>query len=205
MPDDFDVDAFLDGYERRVERVTVCARGDLLAEHSSLEAQLAEAGRGDDPDAAKHLAQRIAEIEEQIRASEREFTFQAISHEGWYRLLVEHPPTDEERAKRPEVVGGEDFQIAATAACSVSPKLTQEQVGRMRTILRPDDFDRLWMAVVRCNEGATVAPKSGLATAVRDLYAKLPTTSEPTASRGRRSSAGSAGRSRRTSTTKKAG
>lgn len=205
MADDFDVDAFLDGYKPTVVSVQICQRNDLHAEHARLEAELAEASRGDDMEAPKRIAQQIVETQTQIAEATKTFTFQSIPRDQWYELIVKNPPSDEEAQETPGAVVGKQFQDRAIAACSVSPKLTEAQAKRMRQ-MRPADFDRVWVAVSQaCETEVVAAPKSGLATAVLALYEKSSTTSGRKASRGRRSPAGAARASQPTSTTKKAG
>lgn len=202
MPD-FDVDEWLDDYQPRSETVQVCQRADLLADHTRLEAELGRVSETGDVDAAKTLTDRIRDLEARIEASQREFSFTSLGREDWYNLIAAHPPSDEER-KRNQIVS-DDFGLHAIAACSTEPKLTVDQVRKMRAKLRPDDYDRIWLAVQVVNEGEVVAPKSGLATVVAGLFEKSSTTSARKGSRGGGSSATANGRSRRTTTTKRAG
>lgn len=211
MSDDgFDVDAFLDGYRPRVEPVELVQRGDLVSEHARLEGELAEAagsGSSDDDghvERSQELAERIVALEAEIEASKATFTFSSCSHEAWYRLMAEHPPSNEERAAQPQAAVGTEFQIHALAECSRSPKLTVAQARRMRD-MRPDDFDRCWLAVVQANEGQVVVPKSAMATAVRGLLERSSTNRKARRSRGRSSPAANGKASRSTSTTKTAG
>jgi hypothetical protein len=205
VADVFDVDAFLDGYKRRVETATISQRADLLAEHARLEADLARKGAGEDVDGFEKTLESLEAVEAQMEGSLQVFSFEACGHEDWYGLLVAHPPSEAETVAMPNSLAGKDFQVHAIAECSKSPKLTVKQVRRMQREWRPDDFDRLWLAVVTANEGAVELPKSGLATAARALYDKRSTNRKARRSPGRRGSAGNAGQSPNTSTTTKAG
>lgn len=209
MTDDFDVDAFLDGYQQRQETVEIQQRGDLVAEHARLEAELARLGETGSSDDDGHLDQvqqvldRIGETERLLEEGKRSFTVQAISRQAWYDLLADHPPSEKERQRHPQASAGVDFQVHALAACSVSPKLTIEQARRLLDT-RADDFDRLWMAVVQANEGGVVVPKSGLASAARGIFEQRSTNRKARRSRGASGPAANGKASRNTTTTKKA-
>jgi hypothetical protein len=207
--DGWDLDEFLDGYQRRRKTVTLYGRGDLVDEHARLEAELVQVGStadvdDGDADRVRDILDRIKTAEAELAASGREFTVEACSHDEWYRLMVDHPPSEAERKSNPNTAVGAVFQAHAVARCVVTPKVTITQAKRMRAEMRPDDFDRLWMAVIECVEGGVEVPKSGLATAVAKLFDSSSTPPGNRASRRRSSSAGAAARSKSTRTTKKA-
>lgn len=202
---DFDIDEFVAGYERRVERVRICMRAGLLAEHARLEQELLDA-RQADGDNLHELAAQISELEDEIRAAEREFTFGALSSEAWQDLLRAHPPTkDQLESDRGLDHNPLTFPPAAVAASSVEPVLTVEAAKKLRSTLQFSDWQKLWGATLAANLEVSAAPKSVLATAVLRLSGDSSTSSSRGGSRGRRSSGGSGGRSRPTSTTKRAG
>lgn len=201
----WDVDAFLDGYKPRTATVTIYQRGDLVAEHARLETELAQSAADGDPDRTREVLARIKAAAADLEGSGREFHVEACSHDEWYQLMVDHPPDDAERQARPNSAVGADFQAHALARCVRSPKVSVAQARRMRADMRPDDFDRVWLAVIECVEGAVEVPKSGLATAVASLFDASSTPRGNRASRRRSSSAAKGGRSSSTSTTRKAG
>lgn len=203
----FDVDAWLDGYQPATETVTIYQRADLRARYTVLEAALAQVGTQPDDTMetrARELLAEIGQVSSEMEASAKSFTVRGCGYERWVELMVAHPPTDEEREQRPNEPVGEAFQAHATASCVVEPELTPDQVRKLRTKLRLEDFDRLWRAVVATSEGPVEVGKSGLATAVENLLAQSSTPPPNRAQRRARSSAAGGGRSRRTTTTKKA-
>jgi len=202
---DWDIDAFLDGYKPRTKTVTIYQRGDLVDEHARLESNLAASATGGDPDQAREILARIKAITAELEGSGRTFHVEACSHDEWYQLLVAHPATDDERKAMPNSAVGAEFQAHAMALCVRRPKVSVAQAKRMRAGMRPDDFDRLWLAVIDCVEGQVEVPKSGLATAVASLFDASSTPPANRAARRRSSSAAKGARSRSTSTTKKAG
>lgn len=208
--DPFDVDAFLDGYRAPVETVVIYQRADLLGEHTRLETEMAEvieAGESDDDghlERVRELSERMEAVKAELEASARDFAFTSISHEDWYGLMGEHPPTDDERRTTPNAAVGAEFQIRTLAACSRDPKLTVAQARKMRK-MRADDFDRCWIAVVACNEGPVTVPKFGMGTAAAQLFAKHSTNRKARRSRGRSGAAANGKASRSTSTTGKGG
>jgi len=201
---DWDVDAFLDGYKPRTKTVTIYQRGDLVDEHAHLEAELARAAAAGEEAEAKATLERLLAVEAELGGSGRTFDIEACSHDEWYRLMAAHPPTEAERQADPESAVGADFQAHAIAACARRPALTETQVRRMRAALRPDDFDRLWLAAIESVKGQVEAPKSELATAVAQLFAVSSTPPAKRARPRRSSSAGNGGRSPSTSTDRKA-
>lgn len=202
---DWDIDAFLDGYKRRTKTVTIYQRGDLVDEHARLEAELAASAADGDPDQARKILDRIKAITMELEGSGRTFHLEACSHDEWYQLMATNPPTEDERKAMPGSAVGADFQAHAMAACVRQPQVSVDQAQRMRASMRPDDYDRLWLAVIECVEGQVEVPKSGLATAVASLFDASSTPRGNRAARRRSSSAGKGARSPSTSTTKKAG
>ncbi len=202
MSDGFDVDEAIDGYQLRVEEARICLRQDLLAEHRRLEMELAAAMQSDS-EAALALAERVAEVEQEIRDAERVFRFEAVSKREWQDMLRDHPPTDEQLAAVKGLdYNPETFPFAAIAASSLEPKLTAEQAKRMEERFKPTDFDMIWGTVLRANIEVSAAPKSVLAGAVLLRNAGSSTTAPRKASRGRSSSAANGARTRPASTTK---
>lgn len=195
----FDLDGWLAGYETRRKTVVVYQRPRLVDRLAEIDVELAELSLRDDAEIetrAKTLADEAKRVNADLEASARQFTVQACSHEDWYRLMATHAPTDGNRA---------DFDAHAIALCLVDPKVTPEQAKQLAETLRPDDWDRIRLAVIEVVEGAVEVPKSGLATAVANLFEKSSTPPRNRAQRRASSSAGGGKRSRSTTTTRKAG
>lgn len=211
MSDGFDVDAFLDGYEHRVESATIYRRNDLVAEIGRLEAELAEVaqtGATDDDghvDRARDLSERIDAARSELEASKKVFWFQSIPRDDWALLVLQHPPSEEDRkAAQGRDAVARSFWPEAIAACSLDPPLSVEQAKRMMQ-WRVEDSDAVCAAVMTANQAVTAAPKSPMATAVAQALAGSSTSPKGKESRGGSSMAGKGARSRSTGTTKKAG
>jgi len=157
---DFDVDAWLDGYQPHTAEARICTRFDLLEQHAKLEQDLATA-----PTDAKRrtLARKVVKLEAEIEAVEKVFTFADIGG-AWLDLIGKHPPTkDQLAADRNLDHNPETFPIAAVAASSSVPDLTEDQVKKLRGKLQFTQWQKLWAATLEANLGLATAPKSLLA------------------------------------------
>lgn len=150
--------------------VSLCLRGDLLARHAQLEADLASVLLADLTDqdalAAKvgPIADEIRDVEEQIAASRVEFRLRAIGRLAWEALVEAHPPRE----------GTEDswdaptFLPALLVASLVTPTgVTDETVGALYDVLNEGDRQRLEDAALLVNQEGTSVPFSGRASAAR--------------------------------------
>lgn len=173
---DFDVDAWINDYKPKTVETRICTRYDLLEQHANLEAQLAVettvARR-------KTLARKVVKLEAEIEAIEKVFTFADIGGQ-WMDLIGQHPPTkaqlevDKNLDHDPET-----FPVVAIAASSSQPKLTEDQVKRMRTKLQHAQWEKIWGAVLQANLGMVTVPKSVLAGLVLRRNGASGTTSAP--------------------------
>jgi phage tail protein X len=156
----FDVDAWLDDYQPRTVEIRVCTRYDLLDQHAKLEGQLV----GETTDARrKMLARKIVKLETEIEAVEKVFTFEDIGGR-WMDLIGKHPPTEAQlKADRNLDHNPETFPVAAVATSSSHPKLTEDQVAKLRRKLQHAQWQKVWSAVLEANLGMAEAPKSLLA------------------------------------------
>jgi hypothetical protein len=157
---DFDVDAWLDDYQPHTVEARICTRFDLVEQHTKLEQDLAtattEAKR-------KTLARKVVKLEAEIEAVEKVFTFSDIGGR-WLDLIGKHPPTkDQLKADGKLDHNPETFPAAAVAESSVTPKLTVDQVRKLRDKLQFVQWQKLWAAVLEANLGMATAPKSLLA------------------------------------------
>lgn len=160
---DFDVDAWLDDYQPHTAEARICTRFDLLDQHARLEQDLATATT----DAKRRtLARKVVKLEAEIEAVEKVFTFADIGGQ-WLDLIGKHPPTkDQLVADKNLDHNPETFPIAAVAASSSQPKLTDDQVKKLRGKLQFVQWQKLWAATLEANLGLALAPKSLLAGAV---------------------------------------
>jgi len=172
MPDD--LDAWLHDYKPYVASVSICGRADLIADHSRLEVDLftARADAGDVlADKAVSAAKRaVEEIEAEIEASEKEFTFQGIGHREWQNLRTKFPPSAKQQRE------GLDrdldrFAPAAIAASSLDPKISVEQAENMMRVLPTGEYEKLFEATLQANGQVVGSPKSVLAAFIEQSQA----------------------------------
>jgi hypothetical protein len=173
---DWDVDAWLDGYQPRSVEARVTVRYDLIEEHQRLELKLAGSSADDD----RHkLAEKIVALEGEIAAEEKVFTFRDIGGR-WLALIGEHPPTKDQLEGDAQLDHNpETFPPAAIAESSTDPKLSVRQVERLREKLRLVEWQKIWAAVLEVNLGVAAAPKSLLAGAVLRMNGASVTTPAP--------------------------
>lgn len=164
--EDFDVDAWLDDYEPYITSTTVCGKASLIAEHARLDqAWMAAKSQAADVmhDPAEAEAERaLRECQARIEASERTYTFQSAGHKAWQDLKRKHPPSEDQRKEGLDT-NVEEFSVAAIAACSLQPKVTETQARKMSDKLPPGEYEKLFKAVLEANGEVLGAPKSVLA------------------------------------------
>lgn len=145
----------------------VCVRGDLIAEHQRLEADLAAA-----PEPLSHLAAEdprvpiaaaIAELEAEMHAAEAEFTFRALGRTKYRELKDRHPGRPEAGETQ---FNADTFPRELIAACCIDPVMTPADVDRLFNVLNEGATESLFMAAYTVNEGVTRVPFSKAASAV---------------------------------------
>lgn len=180
---DWSIEEFLDGYEPPEETVPIPMAGKLIGQLTELEEELEAAQRqqSDSIDGGSDvlaIAQKIVDVQEQVKASERKFHLRAIDDWAWGELVDAHPPTDEYRAKQPGAQWNpETFAPAAIAATCVTPKMTPAQVERLLKTIAPRHVRRLFDATLVLNAGrGDDIPKSGAASVLRRASERSSTT-----------------------------
>lgn len=164
--EDFDVDAWLNDYKPYIATAKVTGRADLIAEHARLDSAWADA-KNDAKDVMHDPTEKAAEralreCQAAIEASERTYTFQSAGHQAWQNLKRKFPPSEDQR-KTGLDIDLEPFSVAVLSACSLKPKLTEEQGRRMLEILPPGEYEKLYRAVLEANGEVLGPPKSVLA------------------------------------------
>jgi hypothetical protein len=149
----------------RVATAKVLLRQDLVARHTELEVELAEAiardSQSNDPDEAPPIAHQLAALEDEMEAARVEFRFRNIGKKAWADLLKDHPPTKEQLAADKRVDHNPaEFPIAAMAASCQSPKMDDAAVRRLEAALTDSQFTALWRACLEANLGGADVPKS---------------------------------------------
>lgn len=166
----------------RTASARILLRQDLVARHRELEDRIRVELDLDNNlnrvPVAPTLAGELAELEAEIDAAKRTFTFRSIGKRAWADLIREHPPT---KAQQKESQGRldhnpETFIPAAMSACSVDPVMTVDDVAELEQALNQAQFDALWGAVYDANLGGLAAPKSMMAGIGRRMNERSATT-----------------------------
>ncbi len=161
----FDVDAWVSTYSPRTAEARLWPN-DLLVEHQRLDR---EANAHPGPDRQAELAEALDALEREADEAATVFTFRALSALGWADLIAKHPPTADQ-VKEGYDFHPETFPAAAVAASSLEPRLTAEQVERIRGTVQFSEWQKLWGATLEANLGTIDAfPKSVMAGAIRRL------------------------------------
>jgi hypothetical protein len=130
-----DIKSMLAGARLPERTVPVCLRGDLVAAYEELERQLEEATRtaGDSlaGSGAGDLIDRMAALQDDMRAATVTFRLRALPKPKWRALLAEHPPRrdDDDRPIQDDAAIGvnlETFWDAIIRACLVDPDVDDE-------------------------------------------------------------------------------
>lgn len=155
----FDLDAWLDEARPPERSVTVYGRGDLAAEYEQLaeelrdvrEAVLSESGMMNSPAKAREreIAERMTVVRDELLASKRVIRVRALDKDTQAEIVAGAANvSDEERANwRAEAY--------VTAAC-VSPRMTSEQVRRLRAKIGEGQFLALFEAAWDVSNDKTV-------------------------------------------------
>jgi hypothetical protein len=165
VDDTFTVDEFLGGYEPPRVTVRVTMRADLLAQHTEL-LHAYEVALRDDAIEVRHpeapaIAEQIAVLEDEIRASERPFVMQGLNAADYRKLITSKrcrprkQDLDDKLDFNPET-----FPVELIAASSHQPKINPVQAQQLFDTLNDSQFGKLWQAAVAVNIGADDAPKS---------------------------------------------
>jgi len=125
------LEALLASGKRPEKSIPVCLRADLQAEYDDLDQQLQEAqkarrgmltGGSDGPG----IAERMAEVREEMQDAVVQFRLRALPPKQFRKLLAAHPSTD---AKK--LFDDETFGPAILKASTVEPVLSDEQWDRL--------------------------------------------------------------------------
>lgn len=147
------------------QTVSLCLNGRLNAEHQALDAELKAMGEFTqshlgEADPRAPLAQRIADIEAQMAASETPFVFRALPQRRYRELLNAHPGEPSQR------FNADTFPRELIAACCIDPALSLPDVDRLFDALNEGAVEVLFMAAFTVNEGLSRVPFSKAASAV---------------------------------------
>lgn len=170
---------------RRETTYRLCLRGDLLAEHEALEAELARitaeggwtASSLADTSPVVDLAQKIEALQAEMREQTVTLRFRALRRVDWEALIAEHPGKTED-----EKFDVESFAAPLVRACLVDPELTAAEFDDLwDDALNHEQRDEIFGAAWAANTEATSVPFSERASVVtrwREQNSKLPVTGE---------------------------
>jgi hypothetical protein len=135
--------------KRPERRVPVCLRGDLIAEIEALNDELLNfrtglnnqatlASKGDE----RKVAQRIQELQEEMRQATIEFRLQGLNRSEWAALVADHPPT-QEQAREGYVYNIETLPADLIRRCLMDPTPTDEEWAQLLDNITSGQFEGL--------------------------------------------------------------
>lgn len=158
------IDEFLDGLKLPEDGVPIVMRGDLQARFEELERQLQDARRKPETDSlvgtsgeARRIAEEIETLRQEMQGHVRVILLRALPRKAWSDLVKEHPPRKQDA---PADHNRETFPVAALAACSVKPKMSTEQAGRLVDRVTQGQWTALWNKIIELNGGSGEVPFS---------------------------------------------
>ncbi|RCG31989.1 hypothetical protein DQ384_05455 [Sphaerisporangium album] len=167
------IDDILGQIQLPQKSVPLCLRADLQARFDSLERELRAAQRAPEQDSLAGMGAAAREIATQIEATRAEmqrhtveFRLQALPQKQWSDLLKKHPPRKGNKDDDMADYNVGTFPVAALAACSVSPEMTEEDAGRLVDAITNGQWARLNMALGELNNGGAEVPFSAAASAL---------------------------------------
>lgn len=189
----------------------------LVAEHTALQEELEAALQYDlqhnEPSTSMAISERIVELEARMDERAKDFTFEGIGTTAWQKLLLDHPPTEEQRRRydhnpltfRPAAMLASSIEVTFDDGRPSHPKFTAASLAYMLDMVPLTEGDKLWLACRDANVGSDDRPKSQLVSAARLLSGASTSTPPDTGSLAEPSSGVPAGLSPSTSTTTPAG
>jgi len=159
--------------KRPETRVPFCLDGDLKAEHEAAEAEfnaarnrsLADA-RLNDP--VKDLAQRVADIEDQMKSASVEFVMRGLRRGEWNELVAEHAPRDGNALDKSYGFNVEALMVAAIPKCIAAVERAGEaqefdpvtEWDALADEMTDSQYEDFVLAVLRVNKGRNEVPFS---------------------------------------------
>lgn len=174
-----DIDELIATARPRIEKVRICARGDLAARHEAAVEAYHEALSRDDSLAGEGPtaeAAAVKAIEDEQDASTVEFTVQAVSRQQWADLLVKHSPSKAQQRAGHAFDPG-PFAVSMVAACVVDPPITPDQAQKLSETLHNAEWNKLENVAFWLNTTGTPAPKLSAATELLQANGRSSTTS----------------------------
>ena len=170
--------------------VRVCLRGDLAAEHETLEEQIKAAleSERNTEGTTRRVGQkpesvRLAERQEKVRAQMADemltLTVRALPRHRWQEIAANHPPREDHDGDRALGVNLQPFAAEVMPLCIVDPELDDEDWARLNDVLSSGDYDRIFDAVWTVNRSGVDLPKSLTGSRVMRAYSAASKSPEP--------------------------
>ena len=156
-PKTFDVDAWLTGAKLPEHSVEVYARADLLAVADDLVRRIGRAETDESLERSLGEGESAAALREQYEAVMEEFKASALTVR--VRAVKESETTVLDGKVERGEVRKEDRPLHEISIASLEPRLTVDQVQKMREALGPAQITKIWNAVFRATgEQPEVSP-----------------------------------------------
>jgi len=149
--------------------VPICLRGDLVAVHEGLEREL-ELAQQDQASSlagsgAGVLADRIRDLEQEMRVATYRFVLRAMPRAAWRELVNAHPPRENDQgevidADRLAGVNQDTFPEAMVRASVIDPAPDEIDWDDLLGKLTDRQFDQLVLAGWDLNQGKVDIPFS---------------------------------------------
>jgi hypothetical protein len=161
-----DLDSALADAKRPERTVSICLRGDLVAQIEDLERQLHDAMH-DKPandslagnQTARELAQQIEAVRDQMRDATVVLRLRGLSNPEWHKLVAAHEPRDRNVGDKTFGYNVETFFPALIKAC-LEDRVSDEQWTRLQDTLSAGQFDQLATAALAVSRRQVDIPKS---------------------------------------------
>jgi hypothetical protein len=149
--------------------VSVCLRGDLVAEHEQadreLEKLIDKPSQKFGGDGRGQLQQQIRDLEAEMAAATYDFRLRALPRAAWHAFIAEHPPRREpdnslNASDAATGVNVETFYEALIRRCLIDPDLDDEAWFRLTESLTDRQFDDLASAAWGLNRRDVDVPFS---------------------------------------------
>lgn len=147
-----------------VRSVSICLDADLQAEHDELSEKLERlrratpTGKMSQGGEARQVAERITDLEEQMRESEVTFKFRGLTKAGRLKIEARFPPPDPNPDNLRWNVN--EGAYALVAASAVEPTMTEQQAKNLLAVLDEGRADRLVNTAWLATTGSTQVPFS---------------------------------------------
>jgi hypothetical protein len=160
--------------KRPESRVPFCLDGDLKAAHEAAEAEFNAARNRSLADARmvdplKDLAQRVNDIEEEMKASTVEFLLRGLPRGAWNDLVAEHAPRDGNALDKSYGFNVEALMTVAIPACIVQVTNhtgdpldfdVKTEWGPLAEDMTDSQYEDFILAALRVNKGRNEVPFS---------------------------------------------